>query len=95
MEKALGSTGNTVHSHRLLFGLNRDQRGTVGTLAVSTLKLQDGEQESMVDSCLRAGQAGCTDQERANVFPLVPRRDHNSLHIPSGVSLKSLENLNL
>lgn len=56
MGEALGSIGSTVHSHRLLFGLNRDQHGTAGTLAVSTLKLQDGEQkESMVDSCLRAG----------------------------------------
>lgn len=52
--EALGSIGNPVHSHRLVFGVNRDQHGTVGTLAVSTLKLQDGEQkESMVDS-LRA-----------------------------------------
>lgn len=54
--EALGSIGNSAHSHRLVFGLNGDQHGTVGTLAVSTLKLQDGEQaESMVDPCLQAG----------------------------------------
>lgn len=54
--EALGSAGSSAHSHRLVFGLNRDQHGTAGTLAVSTLKLQDGEQEeSVVGPCLQAG----------------------------------------